>query len=631
MFRSLVSVQKVIAGTLAFSLGCGVGPSPGMEEEIGSATESTQGLGATERALASDRAYQWLKAQQDLTNGSALSGLVDSFDDWWNATERKQIVYTYDQAVAAIAFMAKGDRVRAEKVLDKLVAIQDPDGSWINSYWWNGYGEEIRKHVGPVAWVTMAFMTHEKLYGSTTYRTPARKALEWMLTFKKPNGAISGGRTTWDIQGVWTDEVWSSTEHNEDVYNLYRYYAGKFSDRATAYNDAAQGVKQFLDNVMWNNTTKRFYGGWKNNTGLLDANVPLDVNPWGVLALGLSGTRDYKASLASVDNARGVGTVADPRYVHSLPYENTTITAYDFDWQYDCAAATDQNGNYNGDRCADIWFEGSAFMSVAHYMNGNTAKADSIIDEIIKKQGTSGSLLGGVPYSLKGTSNNYWRMAQENCVSSTGWLILAIHRFNPFTGSVVNGGGGNTTDTQAPSAPSSLKVSSTTSSSVTLSWTGSTDNVGVASYDVYQGSTLVGSSSATTFTVSGLSASTTYSFSIKARDAAGNTSTASNTVSATTSASGTGDGHTTADYTANVTRTSSTQARISFKPTTSALYVDVHYTLNGGGQQNFRMALANGTWTQDVAGLSTGSRLEYWFTYEKSGPQYDSPHYTYTH
>jgi chitodextrinase len=631
MHRNSVAVRKLIAGTLVFSLGCGVPPGPGAEEAEPSAL-SAQELSAAQRALASDQAYLWLNTQQDLTNGSAMGGLVDSFDDWWNATERKQILYTYDQAVAAIAFMAKGDRARAEKVLNKLAAIQDPDGSWINSYWWNGYGEELRKHVGPVAWVVMAYMTHEKLYGGTTYQASARKALDWMLLFKKPNGAISGGRTTWDIQGVWTDEVWSSTEHNEDVYNIFRYYAGKFPDRATAYNDAANGAKQFLDNVMWNNTTKRFYGGWKNNTGLLDSNVPLDVNPWGVLALGLSGTRDYKASLASVDNAKGVGTVADPKFVHSLPYESTTITAYDFDWQYDCAAATDQNGNYNGDRCADIWFEGSAFMSVAHYMNANTAKADSIIDEIIKKQGKSGTLLGGVPYSLKGTSNNYWRMAQENCVSSTGWLIIAIHRFNPFTGTLVNGGGTqDPSDTQAPSAPASLSAPSKTSTSVTLSWNASTDNVGVSGYDIYRGSTLAGSTSATTFTVSGLAASTAYSFTVKARDAAGNTSAASSSVSVTTSASGTGGGHTTADYTANVTKTSSTQAQISFVPTTTALYVDVHYTLNGGSQQNFRMSNSGGTWTQNVSGLSTGGRLEYWFTYEKSGPQYDSVHYIYTH
>lgn len=622
--------EKLLAGTLAFALGCGGAPL--VEEDAEPRALGVQELTAAERAQASDQAYQWLKAQQDLTTGFALAGLVDSFDDWWNATERKQIVYTYDQAVAAIAFMNKGDRTRAEKVLNKLVAIQDPDGSWINSYWWNGYGEELRKHVGPVAWVVMAFMTHEKLYGGTTYQAPARKALDWMLTFKKSNGAIAGGRTTWDIQGVWTDEVWSSTEHNQDVYNIYRYYAGKFSDRASAYNDAASGAKQFLDNVMWNNTTKRFYGGWKNNTNLLDTNVPLDVNPWGVLALGLSGTRDYRSSLASVDNAKGAGTVGDPKYVHSLPYESTTITAYDFDWQYDCAAAKDQNGNYNGDRCADIWFEGSAFMSVAHHMNGNTTKADTIIDEIIKKQGKSGTLLGGVPYSLKGTSNNYWRMAQENCVSSTGWLIIAIHRFNPFTGAYITGGGTtNPSDTQAPSTPSGLSAPSKTATSVTLTWSASTDNVGVTGYDVYRGTTLAGSSSSTSYTVTGLSASTAYSFTVRARDAAGNTSAASGAVSVTTSASGGGSGGTTGDYTASATRLSSTQAQLSFKPTTPALYVDVHYLLNGGAQQNFRMAQSGGTWTQTVSGLSSGGKLEYWFTYEKSGPQYDSVHYTYTH
>jgi chitodextrinase len=77
---------------------------------------------------------------------------------------------------------------------------------------------------------------------------------------------------------------------------------------------------------------------------------------------------------------------------------------------------------------------------------------------------------------------------------------------------------------------------------VSLSWTASTDNVGVTAYDVYQGTTLAktvtGAPPATSTTVTGLSPSTTYSFSVRARDAAGNTSAPSNTVSVTTDASG---------------------------------------------------------------------------------------------
>lgn len=56
---------------------------------------------------ASNRALVWLKAQQDATVGYAFEGLVDSFEDFWGPNNPKQIVYTYDQAVAAIAFIVK--------------------------------------------------------------------------------------------------------------------------------------------------------------------------------------------------------------------------------------------------------------------------------------------------------------------------------------------------------------------------------------------------------------------------------------------------------------------------------------------------------------------------------------------
>ncbi|WP_329054473.1 chitobiase/beta-hexosaminidase C-terminal domain-containing protein [Amycolatopsis sp. NBC_01488] len=85
------------------------------------------------------------------------------------------------------------------------------------------------------------------------------------------------------------------------------------------------------------------------------------------------------------------------------------------------------------------------------------------------------------------------------------------------------------------------------------------------------------------------------------------------------------------DYTQSVTQLSSTQVQLNFTPTTPALYVDVHYTgVPGLGQQNIRMTNGSGTWRTTVGGLSSGNVLDYWFTYEKSGPQYDTPHFTYT-
>ncbi|WP_161971674.1 GEVED domain-containing protein [Flavobacterium silvisoli] len=89
-------------------------------------------------------------------------------------------------------------------------------------------------------------------------------------------------------------------------------------------------------------------------------------------------------------------------------------------------------------------------------------------------------------------------------------------------------------DTTAPTAPT-LSASGTTSSSTSLSWSGATDNVGVTGYDVYKDGILLGSTASTTYAVSGLSASTTYAFYVIAKDAAGNSSVASNSVSITTS------------------------------------------------------------------------------------------------
>jgi hypothetical protein len=85
------------------------------------------------------------------------------------------------------------------------------------------------------------------------------------------------------------------------------------------------------------------------------------------------------------------------------------------------------------------------------------------------------------------------------------------------------------------------------------------------------------------------------------------------------------------DYTQSATQLSATQAQISFTPATPALYVDVHYTgVPGLGQQNLRMTNGSGTWRTTVNGLTSGNVLDYWFTYEKSGPQYDTPHFSYT-
>ncbi|GAA2987504.1 proprotein convertase P-domain-containing protein [Actinokineospora diospyrosa] len=97
---------------------------------------------------------------------------------------------------------------------------------------------------------------------------------------------------------------------------------------------------------------------------------------------------------------------------------------------------------------------------------------------------------------------------------------------------LVTGGGGG--DTQAPTAPANPRSTDSTSTSVTLAWDAATDNVGVTGYTVYNGTAVAATVAATTATVTGLSPDTAYTFTIKANDAAGNSSPASAAVQART-------------------------------------------------------------------------------------------------
>jgi Zn-dependent metalloprotease len=89
-------------------------------------------------------------------------------------------------------------------------------------------------------------------------------------------------------------------------------------------------------------------------------------------------------------------------------------------------------------------------------------------------------------------------------------------------------------DLTAPSTPSNLTASGTTTTTTNLSWNASTDNVAVTGYNVYQGSTLKATVTSTSYAFTGLTANTAYTFSIKAKDAAGNISATSNVINVTT-------------------------------------------------------------------------------------------------
>ncbi len=93
---------------------------------------------------------------------------------------------------------------------------------------------------------------------------------------------------------------------------------------------------------------------------------------------------------------------------------------------------------------------------------------------------------------------------------------------------------GQSSDTQPPSTPTGLTATSISSSSVSLSWNPSNDNVGVVGYDILRDGSQIGTSVGTSFTDNTVAPDTSYTYTVRARDAGGNQSGLSSGLPVTT-------------------------------------------------------------------------------------------------
>ena len=194
--------------------------------------------------------------------------------------------------------------------------------------------------------------------------------------------------------------------------------------------------------------------------------------------------------------------------------------------------------------CIDLSGASSASFDFNYHMFG-AADMGSIAVEASTNNGGSWTSI----WSETGNQGNSWLTASVDLAAYVGGTVQL--RFNRVTGStwqadiaidniaLTTGPG---PDTQAPSNPTNLTASNVADTTVDLSWNASTDNVGVTGYDVYQGATNLGTVAGTTAQVTGLTANTSYTFSVRAKDAAGNESGASNSVNVTTTGGGGGSG-----------------------------------------------------------------------------------------
>ncbi len=164
-------------------------------------------------------------------------------------------------------------------------------------------------------------------------------------------------------------------------------------------------------------------------------------------------------------------------------------------------------------------------------------------------QDSAGTRCTGVPYTVyyNGGSPKY---AVNEHVSCGTWNLLGKFNFVGGTsGYVTVDNGSNASgsvivadavkfvyvpDTTRPAAPTGLSATVTGPYQVDLSWTASTDNVGVIGYNIYRNDVRVGTDAITTYSDAGVSTGDTFSYQVSAYDLAGNESYRSNAAMATT-------------------------------------------------------------------------------------------------
>jgi chitodextrinase len=234
------------------------------------------------------------------------------------------------------------------------------------------------------------------------------------------------------------------------------------------------------------------------NTSYIDINAAANTNySYSVLAYDAAGNVSLLSSTVSINTATSTDTI-----IPSTPANLTATTASSTQINLSWTVATDN-------------------VAVVGY---TILRNNVIIANSINNNFSDTSVLPNTTYS-------YTVLAFD----AAGNLSLQSNTATATTPATPS-------DTTLPSTPGDLLASAISPNRINLSWTIATDNIGVIGYNIYRNNLLVATSSTNSFANTGLTASTSYTFYVKAYDAAGNVSAQSNIVSATTLATASNPG-----------------------------------------------------------------------------------------
>ena len=346
----------------------------------------------------------------------------------------RNAAFSYDNALAAMAFLSDGRSAEAAKLLDAFVYAVRNDrykpGRVRNAYaagditafpGWGGAArlpgwvdDETRawsedryqtgSNVGNTSYVALALLQYDALYGNEEYLDTAGTLMDWVIeTCSDGTPGFTGGHDGSPENGEEGFRVFSykSIEHNIDACAAFRQlYARTGRQR---YADAAESALAFI-RAMYDGENHVFWAGTKDDGVTPDRdNTVLDAQVWACLALG-DEFAPYEESLDAVEAMR------DPK------------GGYPF-------CASNENGGW--------WAEGTAYTALMYRLRGEDGKADRALEALMGIQLENGLFPAATVENLSTGfelfDGSRWLYGTAPHIAPAAWFVMAVNGFNPYS------------------------------------------------------------------------------------------------------------------------------------------------------------------------------------------------------
>jgi hypothetical protein len=187
--------------------------------------------------------------------------------------------WTYDNALAALAFVADGSRSQARELLDQLAALQNNDGSINFAFDVQTGGSSSVVRSGAAAWVGLAAAAFRREFGSKSYDPMMGGLVGYLMELRNDRGLVVGG----------PDVPWVSTQHNlltaellRDLHEQGGQFGGFGPDELA---EAEASISAAIDKQLLVDDGDQVHF----KEGLEDERIPIDVQALGAMYLQTRG------------------------------------------------------------------------------------------------------------------------------------------------------------------------------------------------------------------------------------------------------------------------------------------------------------------------------------------------------